>query len=49
MSNENAYEHQNEIGTEGLRTCDNAAVEDGMTFGHLLKNRRSIRSYQDRS
>ena len=27
---------------------ENAAVEDGMTFGELLENRRSIRRYQDR-
>jgi len=27
---------------------ENAAAEDGLTFGELLENRRSIRRYQDR-
>jgi len=49
MANENAFEIQSEIATKGLvKTCDNAAAEDGMTFGELLENRRSIRRYQDR-
>jgi nitroreductase len=49
MASENAFETQNEIATTGLRkTVGNAAVEDGMTFDGLLKNRRSIRSYQER-
>lgn len=49
MANETASETQDEIDTKGLKTCDNAAAGDGMTFGELLRNRRSIRSYQDRS
>jgi hypothetical protein len=45
MASENASETQGEIDTKGLKTCDNAASEDGMTVCELLENRRSTFLY----